>query len=127
AGALLAGIPAPFFWGYGHYVIFAAGAAVGAGLSVNIAQVEHHTVLSTAQAGLVVTIPVFCYLLVVWWLMVRPHGANAPYAWTMPLLGLLVLAASFTPHPVPVAGVLMAVLVGVSIVAHSHRPGTVAS
>ncbi|MEV0247674.1 low temperature requirement protein A [Nocardia sp. NPDC050712] len=122
AGALLEATPAPFLWGYGHYVIFAAGAAVGAGLSVNIAQVEHYTVLSTAQAGSAVTIPVFCYLLVVWWLMVRPHGANAPYGWTMPLIGVLVLAASFTPHPVPVAGVLMALLIGVSIVAHSHRP-----
>ncbi|MEV6279028.1 low temperature requirement protein A [Nocardia sp. NPDC051832] len=124
AGELLATTTAPFLWGYGHYVIFAAGAAVGAGLSVNIAQVEHHTVLSTTQAGLAVTIPVFCYLLVVWWLMVRPHGANAPYAWTMPLLGSLILAASFTPYPVPLAGVLMALLIAVSIYAHSHRPAT---
>ncbi|WP_228539393.1 low temperature requirement protein A [Nocardia sp. XZ_19_385] len=124
AGELLATTLQPFLWGYGHYVIFAAGAAVGAGLSVNIAQVEHHTVLSTTQAGLTVTVPVFCYLLVVWWLMVRPHGANAPYAWTMPLLGTLILAASFTPYPVPVAGVLMALLIAVSIYAHSHRPST---
>ncbi|MEU8900611.1 low temperature requirement protein A [Nocardia sp. NPDC048505] len=126
AGELLTSAAVAFRWGYGHYVIFAAGAAVGAGLSVNIAQVEHHAELSTTQAGLAVTIPVFCYLLVVWWLMVRPHGANAPFAWTMPLLGLFVLGASFTPHPVPVAGVLMALLMGVSIYAHSRRPGAVA-
>ncbi|MFC9897198.1 low temperature requirement protein A [Nocardia sp. NPDC127579] len=121
AGELLTSTRAAFRWGYGHYVIFAAGAAVGAGLSVNIAHVEHHAHLSTTQAGLAVTVPVFCYLVVVWWLMVRPHGANAPYAWTMPLLGTLVLAASCTPYPVPVTGALMAVLVGVSIAAHSRR------
>lgn len=110
-----------FRWGYGHYVIFASGAAVGAGLAVNVARATHHAELSTAAAGATVTVPVFCYLVVVWFFMVRPHGPDAPYHWTIPLIGLLVLAATFTGAPVPVAGLLLGVLIALSVVLHAGK------
>ena len=108
-------------WGYGHYVIFASGAAVGAGIAVNAAKVTHHAHISTTAAGLTVAIPVFCYFLVVWWLVVRPHGENAPHAWGMPLLAVLSLAACFTPQPVLVIGLLMAAQIAWSILAHGAK------
>ncbi|MFV0492211.1 MAG: low temperature requirement protein A [Pseudorhodobacter sp.] len=53
-------------WGYGHFFVFAAGAAVGAGFIVvfQIAQGEAHV---SAQVGnLAVAIPVAVYLLTLW-------------------------------------------------------------
>ncbi|WP_026416288.1 low temperature requirement protein A [Actinomadura oligospora] len=114
-------------WGYGHYVIYASGAAVGAGIAVNAAYATHEAHISSTTAGLALTIPVFCYLLVVWWLLVRPHGADAPYAWGMPVIGLLAVASSWSGHAVAVSGVLMALLILLSIWAHGTkgpRPST---
>ncbi|MEV5574587.1 low temperature requirement protein A [Spirillospora sp. NPDC052269] len=108
-------------WGYGHYVIYASGAAVGAGIAVNAAYATHEAHISSTTAGLALTIPVFCYLLVVWWLLVRPHGADAPYAWGMPVIGLLGVASSWTGHAVAITGVLMALQILLSIWAHGTK------
>ena len=47
-----------FMWGYGHYFVFAAAAAVGAGLAVAVDQATGHSDLTDSQAGLAVTVPV---------------------------------------------------------------------
>ncbi|WP_206681700.1 low temperature requirement protein A [Actinomadura sp. J1-007] len=101
SAGLLTRTRAAILWGYGHYVVFASGAAAGAGIAVNAALATHHAHVSRTAAGLALAVPVLCYLTVVWWLLVRPHGANAPYAWGMPLVGLLTLPASLTPRPYP--------------------------
>ena len=49
-------------WGYGHYVIFAAVAAVGAGLEVAIDAHAHKAHLSPFGAALAVAIPLVVYL-----------------------------------------------------------------
>ncbi|MEU5883411.1 low temperature requirement protein A [Spirillospora sp. NPDC047279] len=121
SAGLLEGRRMAVLWGYGHYVIFASGAAVGAGIAVNAAKATGHAHVSTMAAGFAVAVPVFLYLLVVWWLVVRPHGPNAPFAWAMPLIGLLALAACFTGAPLPVIGLLMAAQVGLSILAHGTK------
>ncbi|MFC7565937.1 low temperature requirement protein A [Actinomadura namibiensis] len=108
SAGLLEGRRTAVLWGYGHYVIFASGAAVGAGIAVNATRSAHHAHVSTAVAGLALGVPVFLYLLTTWLLLVRPHGADAPFGWTMPLVGLLAVAARLTPWPVPVIGALMA-------------------
>ena len=38
-------------WGYGHYLVFAAAAAVGAGLAVNVDYATHHSKIGAAAAG----------------------------------------------------------------------------
>ncbi|MGK5550045.1 low temperature requirement protein A [Actinomadura kijaniata] len=123
SAGLLEGRRTAILWGYGHYVIFASGAAVGAGIAVNAARSAHHAHVSAAVAGLALGVPVFLYLLTTWLLLVRPHGADAPFSWTMPLAGLLAVAASLTPWPVPVIGALMAALIGISVLAHNTRLG----
>ncbi len=50
-------------WGYGHYVVFAALAAIGAGLEAALDAVEHHGHLSVRGAGLAVALPVVIALL----------------------------------------------------------------
>ncbi len=49
-------------WGYGHYVIFAAIAALGAGLEVALGAAEHHAHLSARGAALTVAVPVVIVL-----------------------------------------------------------------
>src|SRR5207244_1030581 len=60
-----------FSWGYGHYVVFGAAAAVGAGLAVGVDQIAHHSQLSDLAAAFAVTGPVAAYVVTVWLLHVR--------------------------------------------------------
>lgn len=54
-----------FVWGYGHYVVFASLAALGAGLQLAAAS-SHGALTSTTAttAGLAVAVPVVAYLVV---------------------------------------------------------------
>ena len=53
-------------WGYGHYGIFAALAALGAGLKVAVEQNGHHITASPVVAGYAVAIPVGVFLVLLW-------------------------------------------------------------
>jgi len=53
-------------WGYGHYGIFAALAALGAGLKVAVEQNGHHITASPVVAGYAVAIPVSVFLVLLW-------------------------------------------------------------
>jgi low temperature requirement protein LtrA len=98
-----------FAWGYGHWVIFMATAAVGAGIAVSVDHLRRTTQITDAVAGLAVGVPVSVWILSVW--LVR--GARG-FAW--PLVAVAVLAAAWTPEPVAVIAVLVAVLVAVTTV-----------
>ena len=65
-----------FAWGYGHYVVFASAAAVGAGLAVAVDQVTSHSQLTDLEAGFTITVPVSVYLLAVWALHARQKAPN---------------------------------------------------
>lgn len=112
-----------FVWGYGHYLVFASAAAVGAGLTLGIDHAVGQAGLSDAAAGATVTVPVAIFLCVLWFLHVRPHAL--PFAQAAPYVAgaVGVLAVTFTPWPVLSAGLVLAALVGTSIVlsARAHR------
>lgn len=110
-------VVASFLWGYGHYAVFAAGAAVGAGIAVNVDYVTHHAHTSTTAAAAAFTVPVAVFLLVLWFLHVRPHHAGARHALLFPAAAALVLAATVTRagYAVPAAGVVTAGLVAAGI------------
>ncbi|MEV0289672.1 low temperature requirement protein A [Kribbella sp. NPDC050820] len=55
---------ASYRWGYGHFFLFAALAAVGAGLEVAVEEAAHHSTSTTV--GFAVAIPVAVYLLTLW-------------------------------------------------------------
>jgi low temperature requirement protein LtrA len=111
-----------FDWGYGHYVIFSAAAAVGAGLAVNVDEATHHAELSRTAAAATVTIPVALFLLALWFLQIRPHRAGPLSTALFPVAAVLVLAASFVGQAVLVTGVVLAVLVAVAVVLHERQP-----
>jgi low temperature requirement protein LtrA len=54
-----------FLWGYGHYVVFASVAALGAGLQVAIDALRGITALALDGAALTVAVPVAIYLVAV--------------------------------------------------------------
>ncbi|KUM94303.1 hypothetical protein AQI88_21550, partial [Streptomyces cellostaticus] len=51
-----------FLWGYGHYLIFASAAAIGAGLEVAVEQAVGKAPVSTLSASAAVTLPTALYL-----------------------------------------------------------------
>lgn len=55
-----------YLWGYGHYGIFAALAAVGAGLEVAVEQSGHEVEASPLALGYAVAIPVGVFLILLW-------------------------------------------------------------
>ncbi|GAA5145370.1 low temperature requirement protein A [Pseudonocardia eucalypti] len=98
-------------WAYGHYPVFAAVAAVGAGLEVAVDFDTGQTTLTPMAAGWATAVPVAVYVLVVWLLRIRggvmPAWLNASY----PVVALLVLASPFSHAPIHVTAVLLAALV----------------
>ncbi|MGO9874675.1 MAG: low temperature requirement protein A [Acidimicrobiia bacterium] len=107
-----------FAWGYGHYVVFASAAAVGAGLAVAVDQVTHHSRLTDQQAGLAVTVPAAVFLLAVWALHARYKHTGRVRTFAVPVTAALVLVSSVTPQPVLATGVVLAALVVVDVLAN---------
>ena len=116
-----------FEWGYGHYVVFGSVAAAGAGLAVSIDQVTGHSGLSDAQAGLAATLPVAIYVVTVWILHYRHKPPGPLRTVAPPVTVALLLLASLTPEPVLVAGIVLAGLVAVNVVATRDRPAPVSA
>jgi low temperature requirement protein LtrA len=108
-------------WGYGHYLVFASAAAVGAGLAVNVDYLTDHAAIGARGAAAAFTIPVALFLLAVWALQVRPHHLGHWHTTLVPTTAVLVLASTLAPEPILVTGLLVAAMIGVTLVA-LHRP-----
>ena len=70
-------------WGYGHYVVFASAAAVGAGVAVVVDQVTGHTHLAASAAAAAFTIPVILYLLAVTFIHTLLYGVRREHLTAM--------------------------------------------
>ena len=121
ASAFLISLRAGIIWGYGHYLVFASAAAVGAGLAVNVDHLTHHAAIGARGSAAAFTVPVALFLLAVWALQVRPHHLARWHSALAPATAVLVLAATLASEPVLVTGLLVASMIGVSLVA-LHRP-----
>jgi low temperature requirement protein LtrA len=103
-----------FLWGYGHYLIFASAAAVGAGLVVNVAFHTGEAHISDTAAGYSLAIPVATYLVSVWALHILPHERGLLLL-TPPVGGVLILLAPLVPATAQVIAVLLALVVAVTV------------
>ncbi|MET7426566.1 low temperature requirement protein A [Dactylosporangium sp. NPDC005555] len=98
-----------FVWGYGHYVVFGAAAAIGAGIAAVVERPD--------LSGAPVTIPVAILLLALWALHIRPR------TWLEPAAAVLVLAGTFAGPSLVVTAVILAVLVAARLLsARVRRP-----
>ncbi len=105
-----------FLWGYGHYVVFAAAAAVGAGVAVMVDSVTHHAHVSDTGAAAAFTIPVILYVLAVVFLQTLLHGFHRPRTVAFGVAVALIAGATFTGQPVLLSGVVLAGLVATMVV-----------
>jgi low temperature requirement protein LtrA len=123
AHQFLTSLRAGIIWGYGHYLVFASAAAVGAGLAVNVDFLTGHAAVSARTAAAAYTIPVALFLLGVWALQVRPHHLGRWHSALVPGTAVLVLASTLTPEPILAAGLLTAAMIAASV-AVVQRPAT---
>ncbi|MEO5842046.1 MAG: low temperature requirement protein A [Acidimicrobiales bacterium] len=112
-----------FIWGYGHVVVFASAAAVGAGLAAAVDHAAGHANLTSKAVALAVTIPVSVYLVSVWVLHVRYKEPGVVRVVAVPVAVAAILAASVLSEPVLITGCVMAALIAVSMSSHA-RMGT---
>ncbi len=101
-----------FLWGYGHYGIFAALAALGAGLEVAVEQGGHRLEVSPTALGYAVAVPVAVFLV----LIAAVHALLvAQAALRPPVVAVGVAAILLLPPAAPLIGVT-AVVVAVAAV-----------
>ena len=114
-----------FVWGFAHYLIFAAVAAVGAGLQVVIGTLTHSTRVSPSFAALTVAVPVTIYIVALTPLSTRRSGEPAAFRLTLLTGALILAAAAATPAlTLPVSIVIMVALVVLLLAYHlaaAHR------
>jgi low temperature requirement protein LtrA len=84
-----------FLWGYGHYLIFASAAAIGAGLAVAVEEAVGTAHISTLSASAAVTLPTALYLLTVWALHSRHFKVGIAQQLVLPVTALLVICCTF--------------------------------
>ncbi|WP_433133404.1 low temperature requirement protein A [Micromonospora sp. CA-240977] len=115
-------LPYSLIWGYGHYLVFAAIAAIGAGLGVSVDVERHLAHVSAGTAGYAVAIPIAVFLLTVWVLHVRrqQHGAVVV---AFPVVALLALLAPLGPAPVYVLAALLVALVTLTVLLRGRDVG----
>jgi low temperature requirement protein LtrA len=108
-----------FVWAFAHYLIFAAVAALGAGLQVVIGTLTHSTRVAPAFAAFTVAIPVTTCILVL--ALLSPRGSGEPAALRPTLLTAAVTLAAAAATPaltLPFSIVIMAVLVALLLAYH---------
>ncbi|GAQ70656.1 low temperature requirement protein A [Streptomyces turgidiscabies] len=111
-----------FLWGYGHYLIFASAAAIGAGLEVAVEQTVGKAHLSTTAASAAVTLPTALYLVTVWALHSRYFKVGVAEQLVLPCTALLVIVCTFLGDwAVLAAGLVsaLAVATGVTLTARA--------
>ncbi|MFF0739074.1 low temperature requirement protein A [Streptomyces sp. NPDC004111] len=99
-----------FVWAYGHYLVFASATAAGAGMAGYADHITGGGHASPTAAAAAVTVPTAVFLLTVWAIHLRPHRGAATERILYPLAAAGVVAATWSPAPVLVAGALLALV-----------------
>jgi low temperature requirement protein LtrA len=109
-----------FFWGYGHVFVYAAIAAVGAGLHVAALYLEHEAHISATAVMVSIAIPVAVYfvaLMILFGSLVGPHAHVTLL--TVLKLGIVVLSVVLADSGVSLAVCIVVIALAplVSVVA----------
>jgi low temperature requirement protein LtrA len=109
---------ASFFWGYGHYLVFAAIGALGAGLEVAVETALHEAHVGERTAALGVAVPVAVTLLVIGGLQTRLSAGLPVLARFAIAAALVLLAALVLPlaDAIVAMGLVLAALVASEVV-----------
>ncbi|MFJ3878419.1 low temperature requirement protein A [Streptomyces sp. NPDC090077] len=105
-------------WGYGHLLIFASGAAIGAGIEVAVEYAVGKAHISQVAANAAVTVPSALFLLMVWVLHSRHFKRGVAQQLVLPVSALALLACTWAgSYAVLYAGLVAtaAVVVGMTL------------
>ncbi|MFF5427452.1 MULTISPECIES: low temperature requirement protein A [unclassified Streptomyces] len=112
-----------FVWGYGHYLILASAAAIGAGIEIAVEQAVGKAHLSTLAASAAVTIPSALFLLSVWLLHARYFKVGTAQQLVLPVAALAILLCSFAGRwAVLAAGIVAALTVATGVTLTARGP-----
>lgn len=113
---------AAFLWGYGHYALYAAVAAIGAGIQAQLHLAHADQGVGALVPVAAVALPVAVSLAAIAWLQHAANGQASEAIW-------LYLGAAMTLVPLPLSGLLspatadvFLALVVVALVARLRRP-----
>ncbi|MEY4096296.1 MAG: hypothetical protein RLZZ53_3495 [Acidobacteriota bacterium] len=109
-----------FLWGYGHYVVFASSAAVGAGLAAAVDDVTHKAHISHVAAGAAVAIPVALYVLSLSLLHYSPSMMLSLALSVIAAVLVLLSPLAFGSGAIVATGLILAALLAFKI-ARYHR------
>jgi low temperature requirement protein LtrA len=104
-----------YIFGFGHYAIFASGAAIGAGLAVRVDYWTHEGHASSFLSAAMVTVPTAALLAAIWSLLLRQDTGRFRTAVPFGLAVLLILASTMTPVPELLTGVVCVALLAVEV------------
>ena len=100
-----------FIWGYGHFFVFAAAAAVGAGLATVVDVNTLHADLSERGAVTAVAVPVAIFVVVVWLLHRDTDRATTAQDLAHPVAAAAVVVSAVSGPPVWTLGLALVGLV----------------
>ncbi|WP_413229799.1 low temperature requirement protein A [Kitasatospora purpeofusca] len=110
-----------FLWGYGHYLVFGAAAAIGSGLEVAVESAVHKAHVSETAAAATVTVPTALYLVTVWALHSR-HVKTGVAQVLLPAASVAVLACTAAGGSgVLAAGLVTALTVAAGVALHARE------
>ncbi|MGP3960297.1 low temperature requirement protein A [Nonomuraea sp. 3N208] len=98
-----------YLWGYGHYGIFAALAALGAGLEVAVEQSGHVITAGPLMVGYAVAIPVGVFLMLLWIVHARVVAESVIHPVLLSACAVVVLALPLAAPLIGVHGVVAAI------------------
>ncbi|HEX5370871.1 MAG TPA: low temperature requirement protein A, partial [Dehalococcoidia bacterium] len=105
-----------FSWGYGHLVIFASAAAIGAGIAAAVDHEIGAASISTTTAGLATALPIAIFLAC---LAALHFAGRQPglIVFAKPVVAALVLLTAFTGYSLQLSALLLGLLVAAHLVA----------
>ncbi|MFJ9414584.1 low temperature requirement protein A [Streptomyces sp. NPDC101227] len=105
-----------FVWGYGHYLVYASAAAIGAGVEIAVEASVGKAHLSPVAASACVTVPAALFMFTVWLIHSRHQKRGLAQQLVLPVSSVLVLACTFAGgFAVLSAGVVASVTVAVGV------------
>ncbi|MFF5704546.1 low temperature requirement protein A [Streptomyces sp. NPDC012794] len=112
-------------WGYGHLLVFASGAAIGAGIEVAVEHAVGKAHVSQLAANAAVTVPSALFLLMVWLLHSRHFKRGPAQQMVLPVSALALLACTWAgSYAVLYAGLVATatVVVGMALAVRGRQP-----
>ncbi|MGU3409806.1 low temperature requirement protein A [Microbacterium sp. M1A1_1b] len=107
------GLPSALVFGYGHYLVFAAAAALPAGIEVAVSADAGQADLSRASVAATIAVPVALFVAAVWALALRPSLAPR---WNVAVVLLTLVIVASTAVPAVSLAVAAVAVVGIVVV-----------